>query len=190
MKKAGAIAGELGVHPDTIRNWTERFPEFFSPEARGEKGLRRVFTFEDADILYSIKTWLGQGFQFETIRAKLADGERLQTIPSPSKPLEGESALTVYSQLRQLETIINERDSLIEHLRQENIEQREHYKQQIDDLLQKQNQLLTMLNSDHVQNLNDLNRQLSELNREIGRYQAQIDFLKDQLNRNSSPDSD
>jgi DNA-binding transcriptional MerR regulator len=161
MKKAGSIAGELGVHPDTIRNWTERFPEFFSPEARGEKGLRRVFTIEDEDILYSIRTWLGQGFQFETIRAKLADGERLQTIPSPSKPLEGESALAVYSQLRQLETILTERDSLIEHLRSENKEQREEFLKRISDL-----------------------------DREIGRYQAQIDFLKDQLNRNSSPDSD
>lgn len=125
MQRAGSIAKRYGLHPDTIRDWADQFEDFFSEGARKDAGTRREFTYEDEIILNTIFELRKQRFDFEQIRAQLAAGERMTTLPPTNEPVPQENALAVYTELKELKIKIADRDAEIERLRQQVLEDKQ-----------------------------------------------------------------
>ncbi|MBA3867838.1 MAG: MerR family transcriptional regulator [Anaerolineae bacterium] len=98
--KTGKAAKLFGVDPNTIMDWTSRFPGFFTAESKGEVHSQREYQPEDLIILNTIRVARKQNAPWEKIRADLEAGERETTLPPEAMTLEGESALTLYSELR------------------------------------------------------------------------------------------
>lgn len=98
--KTGKVAKLFGVDPNTIMDWTGRYPDFFTPEAKGEVHSQREYQPEDLILLNTIRVARKQNAPWEKIRADLEAGERETTLPPEAMTLEGESALTLYSELR------------------------------------------------------------------------------------------
>lgn len=100
MMKSGKVAKLFGVDPNTIMDWTSRYAEYFTPEAKGEVGSQREYQPEDLIVLNTIRNARKQNAPWEKIRADLEAGERETTLPPEAMSLEGDSALTLYSELR------------------------------------------------------------------------------------------
>ncbi len=98
--KTGKVAKLFGVDPNTVMDWTGRYSEFFTPEAKGEVHSQREYQPEDLIVLNTIRTARKQNAPWEKIRADLDAGERETTLPIEAATLEGDSALTLYSELR------------------------------------------------------------------------------------------
>lgn len=134
MKKAGAVATRLGVHSDTVRDWTSIFAEFFSDGAKKTTSFQRVYDLNDEIILNTIHELRQKGIEFEEIRARLRSGERVEMLPAANEPLPPESALSVYTEMKELRVQIAERDGEIERLRTESKEERERLQAEIRQL--------------------------------------------------------
>ncbi|MBZ0294170.1 MAG: MerR family transcriptional regulator [Anaerolineae bacterium] len=119
MKKAGAIATRLGVHSDTIRDWADLFEEFFSEGARRGAGIRRVFSLEDEVILNTVCELRKQNVEFEEIRARLTNGERIEALPVINEPVPPDSAIELFGKIKILEATIEQKNELIAELRAE-----------------------------------------------------------------------
>ena len=117
MKKAGAIATHLGVHPDTVRDWADTFEEFFSEGATKGAGVRRVFSLQDEVILNTICEMRKRNIEFEEIRARLTNGERIEVLPAINEPIPPELALELYGKIKTLEIMLEQKDAEIERLR-------------------------------------------------------------------------
>jgi DNA-binding transcriptional MerR regulator len=119
-KRAGAIASRLGVHADTIRDWSDDFAEFFSSGAQKGANLRREFDLNDEIVLNTINELRKQGIALEEIRARLRNGERIETLPALNEPVAPESAMVIYQKITrleiQLETALDEVERLREQL--------------------------------------------------------------------------
>src|SRR4051812_23575399 len=98
--KTGKAAKLFGVDPNTIMDWTSRFPGFFTAESKGEVHSQREYQPEDLITLNTIRVARKQNAPWEKIRADLEAGERETMLPPEAMTLEGESALTLYSELR------------------------------------------------------------------------------------------
>jgi len=98
--KTGKVAKLFGVDPNTIMDWTSRYAEFFTSESKGEVHSQREYQPEDLIVLNTIRTARKQNAPWEKIRADLEAGERETSLPVEAVTLEGDSALTLYSELR------------------------------------------------------------------------------------------
>jgi DNA-binding transcriptional MerR regulator len=177
--KSGRASKIFGIDQKTIYKWTDDFAEFFSRDAQGIGRTQREYSPEDMIVMNTIMKLRAQRVEVEEIRARLASGERDTVLPPEATAMPGENAIMVYAQLRQLETMVAERDAMIAMIESKNEKIIEEYKQQITDLRSE--------NSGHI---SELNRQINELNREIGRYQAKLDFLREQLDERKSDDDE
>jgi len=101
--KTGKVAKLFGVDPNTIMDWTSRYDEFFTPESKGEVHSQREYQPEDLIVLNTIRIARKQNSPWEKIRADLEAGERETTLPPEAATLEGESALTLYTELRTIQ---------------------------------------------------------------------------------------
>lgn len=92
--KTGKAAALLEVDPTTIKNWIERFKEFFSSGAL-PGNLQRELDHADLLVLNTIRALRESGEQdWEQIRAFLRTGEREQTLPVSGLTVDiGETAL-------------------------------------------------------------------------------------------------
>lgn len=106
--RAGNIANRLGVHPDTIRDWTDLFADFFSANAKKGEGVRREYDLNDEIVLNTINELRKKENDFEQIRARLTAGERITLLPSINQPVPPESALQIYEKVTRLETQLEE----------------------------------------------------------------------------------
>lgn len=177
--KSGRASKIFGIDQKTIYKWTDDFAEFFSKDAQGIGRTQREYSPEDMIVMNTIMKLRAKRVDVEEIRARLSSGERDTVLPPEATAMPGENAIMVYAQLRQLETMVAERDSMLAMIEAKNEKLIEEYKQQINDLRSE--------NSGHI---SELNRQINELNREIGRYQAKLDFLRDQLHGRQSIDDE
>lgn len=177
--KSGRASKIFGIDQKTIYKWTDDFAEFFSKDAQGIGRTQREYSPEDMIVMNTIMKLRAKRVDVEEIRARLASGERDTVLPPEATAMPGENAIMVYAQLRQLETMVAERDAMLAMIEAKNEKLIEEYKQQINDLRSE--------NSGHI---SELNRQINELNREIGRYQAKLDFLRDQLHGRQSIDDE
>lgn len=93
--KTGKAAALLGVDPNTIKNWIDRLPEFFTAGARGEGKLQREIEHTDLLALNTIRALRNDDIQdWDKIRDILQTGDREQTLPVSGLTVDtGETAL-------------------------------------------------------------------------------------------------
>ena len=138
MYKPGDIHNRLGIDPKTLLTWIDRFPEFFSDGAKGAPGnLSRVYTEADLLVVNTILKLRAEKQEFEKIRAQLETGYRDKELPMSFYEVEGERAVTVFADLRQLEARYEDAQAEIERLRKELDSVRAADKQEIIDLNKK-----------------------------------------------------
>ncbi len=117
--KTGAVAKRFGVDPNTITDWTKRFKEFFTPEALADDKTQRDYQPEDVIVLNTIRAERARNANWEQIRAKLRAGDRDANLPPEFTTIDGESAITVYTELRELRSQLATANQEIERLREE-----------------------------------------------------------------------
>ena len=119
--KVGEIAKTLGVDPNTVRNWCERYAAYLSDAAKPTDGGTRLFSSRDVSILTYIHSCLHSGLNHTEISMKMAergsnaDGEDIivgmvEVMPteSPPTPQEGQGdALIVHVALTAMQEQIN-----------------------------------------------------------------------------------
>lgn len=118
-KRAGAIASRLGVHADTIRDWSDDFAEFFSSGAQKGTNLRREFDLNDEVVLNTINELRKQGITLEEIRARLRTGERIEKLPALNEAVAPESAMVIYQKITRLEIQLETALDDVERLREQ-----------------------------------------------------------------------
>jgi chromosome segregation ATPase len=195
--KTGSIAHKLGIKsPKTVISWTEMFSEFFSEGAKGENGLQRDYNHNDLAIINTIRVERQRDTEWEEIRKKLDSGYLESSLPLEATVIEGDNALAVYGQIKSLESALTVANSEIERLRTESKEEieriRAESKEEIERIhnenenirlsyLQKEEQLLRQIKEREAElsiDIKNLNRELNELNREVGKWSALYDDLK------------
>jgi DNA-binding transcriptional MerR regulator len=120
--KTGEAAKRLGVSNKTILNWTERFENFMSENAKPGAGLQRDFNTDDLNVLNTVMVESTHGTSWDRIEKLLAAGTRNTELPPETSVLAGESAIMVSQQLTVLKM---ERDQLAERLAESNAEKKE-----------------------------------------------------------------
>jgi DNA-binding transcriptional MerR regulator len=167
MKKAGTIAARLGVHPDTVRDWADMFEAFFSEGARKGAGIRRIFTPEDEIVLNTICELRKKNIEFEEIRARLSNEERIEVLPALNEPVPPESAIELFGRIKTLEAIIEQKDEQIEQLRAE-----------LDAARQRAEQAIERAHSMHPQEIIALNRKIAVLEYQLEQLKGKSDGEK------------
>lgn len=159
--KTGEIAKSLGLNPKTISLWVERqeLHHLFSLGAKKELGKpQRDFNFDDQIILNTIRYLRSEEgvVDWEDIAEQIQDGYRQTEMPATYFVTETTTPVKAYT-------------SLIE------------IKNHLDDALSERRRLQEELDFEKV----DRRKVESELNREIGRLEGEIKFLRSQLNKNT-----
>lgn len=116
--KTGSVAKKFGVDPNTITDWTDRFIEFFSGEAHPDEGKQRDYQPEDIIVLNTIRGFRGKNMAWDEIRVHLKEGERDSILPPEFVTIEGENAITVYAEMREMRVKLETAEAEIERLRQ------------------------------------------------------------------------
>lgn len=144
-EKTGDVARRISIHPNTVRNYADKFSEFMSDTATSSK---RKFTHEDILVLATIAEFRERGQEWHDIETALRNGQRVETVPAlPSVAEEtARQAMalvpkTEADRLRDdLARITRERDNLLIRLEnimstasQERVETLKHFQEQIDD---------------------------------------------------------
>ena len=104
--KTGQVAIVFRRDGKTIRDWTGRYKEFFSKSALAEDEHQRDYILNDLYVLNTIRSERLANSDWELIRAKLKDDYRDENLPPDAKNIEGEQAVTVYVQMREMQTKI------------------------------------------------------------------------------------
>lgn len=117
--KTGKVAKIFGVDPNTITDWTNRYGEFFSFDAQGRDRTQRDYHPEDLIVINTIKNLRSRNTDWENIAARLAAGDREATLPPEAMSIQGDTAITIYAQLKSLEVQLTNANHEIERLRQE-----------------------------------------------------------------------
>ena len=115
--KTGKVAKLFGIDNNTVVDWTNRFAEFFTREARGETRSQREYQPEDLIIINTIRAARKDNTPWEQIRADLEIGERETTLPPEVMTMQGDSALVLYTQLRTTQLELRNAQEEIERLR-------------------------------------------------------------------------
>lgn len=124
--KTGEVAHRFKIDRKTVRTWVADYSEFFTAGARSalEGQLQAEFQAVDLVTLNTIRVERGRKTDWETIRAKLAAGERHEDLPPELTTIDGNNAVVVYTQLKALETRLSEVQSRLESAEAEKAELR------------------------------------------------------------------
>src|SRR5262249_9638517 len=90
-----------------------------SENAKKGAGVQRVFSLGDEIVLNTICELRKRNVEFEEIRARLRNGERIEVLPAINEPIAPENALEIYTEMKELRVQIADRDAEIERLRAE-----------------------------------------------------------------------
>ena len=101
--RTGKVAKLFGIDTNTVADWTERFSEFFTSEARGEVSSQREYQPEDLIVVNTIRMERKQNATWEKIQADLAAGHRVTQLPPEAMNIQGDNAMQVYTELRTLQ---------------------------------------------------------------------------------------
>jgi len=124
--KIGETATLLGVSDNTVRNWVSEFEDFFSPNARKERGRQRTFTEADVLVLATIATLRNDALEFSEIQKRLNAGFRVEHpgvanfgVDTRMVPTAAVEQLIDATELRiELEQVRVERDKLLDMIEQ------------------------------------------------------------------------
>jgi len=133
--KTGEVAKRFSKDPKTIRSWTDEFAEHFNPQALGADGDQRDYTPGDIITLNTIRLSKGRDMPYEQIAARLTAKDFDANLPPDFQTIEGDNALTVYSQMKSLEVLLSSAQSEIERLREQLSDDRKHYETRIEQLI-------------------------------------------------------
>ncbi|MBA3868234.1 MAG: hypothetical protein H0X30_03700 [Anaerolineae bacterium] len=112
--KTGQVAIVFRRDGKTIRDWTNRYREFFSKTALAEDEHQRDYVLSDLYVLNTIRSERVANSDWELIRVKLQDDYRDENLPPAAKNIEGEQAVTVYVQMREMQTKIETLEQRLE----------------------------------------------------------------------------
>ena len=102
--KTGKVAKLFNRDANTISDWTERYTEFFTLSARAQGRSQRDYQPEDLIVLNTIRIARDQdNATWEEIRARLASGDLETALPAEALNIDGNAAITVYRQMKELE---------------------------------------------------------------------------------------
>ena len=133
--KTGEVSKKFSKDPKTIRAWTDEFAEYFSPQALGKEGDQRDYSPGDVITLNTIRLSKGRDMPFEQIAARLTAKDFDTNLPPDFQTIEGDNALTVYSQMKSLEVLLSNAQAEIERLREQMADDRKHYESRIEQLI-------------------------------------------------------
>ena len=133
--KTGEVAKRFSKDPKTIRTWTDEFADHFNPQALGTDGDQRDYTPGDIITLNTIRLSKGRDMSTEQIAARLTAKDFDSNLPPDFQTIEGDNALTVYSQMKSLEVLLDNARSEIDRLRQQLSDDRKHYEARIEQLI-------------------------------------------------------
>jgi DNA-binding transcriptional MerR regulator len=137
MQKVKDAAAALGVSPNTVRVYTRRFKDYFSPAAAPPPGQARRFAPDDMTTLFTIRLMYQDGKDAEAIAAALAAGNYIEPVEpetgqeEPETKTEdaqaapqlspAEEAATMALKLieGQVDSLTNERDYLRDEIEKE-----------------------------------------------------------------------
>jgi chromosome segregation ATPase len=212
--KTGSVAHRLGIKsPKTVISWTELFSEFFSQTAKGGNGLQRDYNHNDVAILNTIRIERQRDTDWEDIRRALAEGYIDANLPLEAAVIEGENALAIYGQIKNLESALATANSELERVRTESREEieririeskteierlhneneiirrqsKEHEEQILREAKDRELQLLRDIKDKEAQLASDikqLNTEIKELFGEVGAWRARFEMLKERLDEN------
>ena len=129
--KVGEVAKSFNIDPQTVREWSEQFSEFLSPEANPPKGATRYYSPDDLMALAFVYQSRRGDATFDEIRDAMAVGQHRLTMPNlvpvPDSGLAGLGRGTDLARRGedseklkgQLEAVTGERDYLREALKEE-----------------------------------------------------------------------
>jgi len=133
--KTGEVAKKFSKDPKTIRSWTDEFAEYFSRRALGKEGDQRDYSPGDVITLNTIRLSKGRDMPYEQIAARLTGEDFDTNLPPDFQTIEGDNALTVYSQMKSLEVLLSNAQAEIERLRQQVADDRKHYEARMEQLI-------------------------------------------------------
>lgn len=212
--KTGSVAHRLGIKsPKTVISWTDMFAEFFSEGAQGKNGLQRDYNHNDVAILNTIRIERQRDIDWEEIRKVLEAGHIDPNLPIEATVIEGENALAIYGQIKNLESALATANAELERFRTESKEEieriraeskaeierlhneneairrqsKEHEEYLIREAKEREAQLLRDRKEREAQLANDikqLNTEIKELFGELSVWRTRFEMLKEQLDEN------
>lgn len=81
--KTGVVAKRLNIHPNTVRNYADKYSDLLSSDATGRK---RTFNYDDLLILATVSEFRDRGMEWEQIRVALEAGQRVGFVPELETP--------------------------------------------------------------------------------------------------------
>lgn len=114
--KTGTVAKRFDLDPKTVTGWTDMFAEFFTSSAKGEGQTQRDYQPEDLWAINTIKIERSKNAPFEQIRARLASHDFDTNLPPEFTTIEGDSAITVYAEMREMRVKLENAEAEIERL--------------------------------------------------------------------------
>jgi DNA-binding transcriptional MerR regulator len=162
--KVGELSRQLGIDRTTVYEWLkiDGINQFLSTAARGEDGMQRVFSGEDADVINTIRHLKHQSrhITWDEIIQKLDEGMRVTLYPTAA--LRMDSRVVTVPQAEQAVELAKaqaERDAALT---------------MVEDLQEK----LTQSAREKDELRKELTQQIIELNRQIGRLEGMIEAQK------------
>jgi DNA-binding transcriptional MerR regulator len=163
------------ISKETVRQWSQAFPEFLSPTATPEKGRHRYFTEDDVKVFAWIHLRKGEGALYDEIRVELRNGmrgdmpeERVVVLASVERQIQ---IALLQETVERLEI---EKDELLEQMRplqDENIKLRTELHTTRDMLQDRITALMEELNTTREK----ANQELRELYKEIAKLEVRLD---------------
>jgi DNA-binding transcriptional MerR regulator len=120
--KTGKAAKIFDVDPKTILSWTETFAAFFSHNARGDNRVQRDYNPDDIIVLNTIHVARSENKDMEEIRLMLEAGQRNPTLPPQAAVMGADQAMTVFAQLKQSQTALEQMQEALRKSDGENAE--------------------------------------------------------------------
>ena len=162
MYSIGYAVETFHVSDKTIKNWIERYEDFFDAAAKGRKGVHRRLTEHDLILLNTIDYWRNRAEErkdWEDIRALMTGEDYILEFPQMSLLLDQKEPVQQYTRLIELTTLVTQKDAYITTLEQR----------------------LNRLESDPQ--VDHWIGQVRQLEREVGKLEAKTELQADELNR-------
>jgi DNA-binding transcriptional MerR regulator len=179
--RSGEIARILGIDRSTVTDWTdmEVFKTFFSETAFSQGKMHRRYNETDLVVLNTIRHFRAQNMDFAEIGQQLEAGTRTEELPLSAASVQIAPVETVtraiqlaaerdaaLQQVQGLQEQIEEKEELIQTLREENKEALQQAHLEKDELREKL--------------MREMIDERGRLSREIGKLEAQLEMLKEQ----------
>ena len=207
--KTGEVAKGFHLDSNTVTAWTDRFAEFFTPEALAKDKTQRDYQPEDIILLNTIRGERIKNTKWDEIRRLLQEKELNNELPADFTTVEGANALTVYTTIRNQDTLLATANTEIMRLREELTAERKEKEALIKDAADAER--LRKADVEKQRRIDELNREVGESKRlreefaaldterkekdkrieelviSLTKLQAHYEFLKEKLEAKEKP---